>query len=136
MNRSGVVVAGVLLVVGLLGCVLPEEPSAPTATPTPRAGPVGPLLKPAFLYPEPHRLIDRVGKVVDLKTDLGVGRESRSVFVPRTGEGYFVLLENAALGELEEHTRHGEKLVKVSGTVTVYDGRNYLLLTRWVRQEY
>ncbi len=134
MKRSGTMLAGVLLVVGLLGCVLPEEPSAPTPAPT--AEPVGPLLKPALLYPESHRLIDRVGRVVDLKTDLGVGRENRSVFVPQTGEGYFVLLENAALGELEEYTRHGEKLVKVSGTVTVYDGRNYFLLTRWARREY
>lgn len=135
MNRSPVVAAGVLVLVGLVGCVLPEQ-GAPAPPPRPAGEALGPLLRPVTLYPERFRVLDQVGKVVDLQTDLGVGREHRSVFVPQTGQGYFILLENAALGELEKYTRHGEKLVKVSGTVSVYQERNYLLLTRWARQEY
>jgi len=136
MRRRPVVVAGVLVLVGLMGCVLPEG-TAPSPRPTPPAGEaLGPVLRPVALFPEGRRVIDWVGKVVDLETDLGVGGEHRSVFVPQTGQGYFILLENAALEELEKHTRHGEKLVKVSGTVSLYQGRNYLLLSRWQRQEY
>jgi hypothetical protein len=42
----------------------------------------------------------------------------------------------AQLEDLEKYTRHGEALVKVSGTVTLYQGRNYLLLSQLSRQEY
>lgn len=133
--RSRVMVAAVLAVWVLSGCVLPEAKPPPEP---PRAGgpALGALLKPAALYPEKYRVIEWLGKVVDLKADLGVGQEHRSVFIPQTGEGYFVLLENAALEDLEKYTRHGEKVVKVTGTVTLYEGRNHLLLDRWARQEY
>jgi len=117
------------------GCVLPEE-TEPTPAPPPSGEALGPLLKPVAVYPERYRVVEWVGKVVDLATDLGVGQEHRSVFIPQTGQGYFILLENVVLEQLEKHTRHGEQLVKLSGTVTAYDGRNYLLLSRWARQEY
>jgi len=133
-RRAALTVAVALMTWGLVGCVLPETP--PTPAPSPGAEAVGPLLKPESVYPEKYRVIEWIGKVVDLKTDLGVGEEHRSVFVPQTGQGYFILLENAALEDLEKYTRHGEKMVKVTGTVSLYQGRNYLLLSRWARQEY
>ena len=135
-RRVKTAVAVVLAVWMLGGCVLPEAASPPAPPPEPAGAALGPLLKPAVLYPEKYRIIEWQGKVVDLKADLGVGREHRSVFVPQTGEGYFILLENAVLEDLEQYTRHGEKVVKVTGTVTRYGGRNYLLLSRWARQEY
>lgn len=133
-QRTMAVVA--VLVAGwwLDGCVLPET-AQPAPAPTTRQA-IAPLLKPMTLYPEKSVVIEEVGKVVALKTDLGVGEVDRPVFVPQAGTGYFVLLENALLEDLEKYTRHGEELVKVSGTVTLYQGRDYLLLSRWSRQEY
>jgi len=133
--RATVAVVAAVAAWGLGGCVLPEGERATLPT-TSTGEALGPLLKPTAVYPEKYRVVEWVGKVVDLRDDLGVGRESRSVFVPQTGQGYFILLENAALGELEKYTRHGEKVVKVTGTVTLYGDRNYLLLGRWTRQEY
>lgn len=137
MMRCSATVAVVVALAawGLGGCVLPEG-ERPTTAAAPRGEAVGPLLKPSAVYPEKYRIVEWVGKVVDLKDDLGVGWERRSVFVPQTGQGYFILLENAALAELEKYTRRGEKVVKVTGTVTLYADRNYLLLGRWTRQEY
>jgi len=85
----------------------------------------------AGLLREDSRLINIKGKIMDLKTDLKKSVYSRSAFVPKNGPGYFILLENRNLEEIEEITRHGEKEILVSGTVTVYNGRNYLLLTRY-----
>jgi hypothetical protein len=133
-HRAMVVTAVLVLDWGLGGCVLPET-AQPTPPPTAREA-LAPLLQPVTLYPERAVIIEQVGKVVALKTDLGVGEEDRAVFVPVTGTGYFILLENALLEDLQKYTRHGEELVKVSGTVTLYQGRNYLLLSRWSRQEY
>ena len=133
-HRAMAVTAVLVLGWGLGGCALPEtQQPAPPAT-TKEA--LAPLLKPIAVYPEKARVVEEVGKVVALATDLGVGDEDRSVFVPQTGTGYFILLENALLEDLQKYTRHGEELVKVSGTVTLYQGRNYLLLSRWSRQEY
>ena len=134
-HRATVTVVAALAVWMLAGCVLPEG-EAPK-TPTRATGEaLGPLLKPSAIYPEKYRVVEWVGKVVDLKDDLNVSQDHRSVFIPQTGQGYFILLENSALADLEECTRHGETVVKVSGTVSLYQGRNYLQLTRWARQEY
>jgi len=136
MTRGPSLVLLVLILPGIAGCVLPEQPpQAPTAQAENEEA-LGSLLKPVTVYPERYREWERIGKVVDLGADLGVGQSHRSVFVPQDGQGYFILLENSQLEELEKYTRHGEKLVKVSGTVTLYDGRNYLLISRWARQEY
>jgi len=134
-HRATLAVVAALALWMLVGCVLPE--GVAPKTPTPATGEaLGPLLKPMAIYPEKYRVVEWVGKVVDLKDDLGVSQDHRSVFIPQTGQGYFILLENSALEELEQATRHGETVVKVSGTVSLYQGRNYLQLSRWARQEY
>ena len=83
------------------------------------------------LLREDSRLINIKGKIMNLKADLRTSEYSRSAFVPKNGPGYFILLENRNLEEIEEITSHGEKEVIVSGTVTVYKGMNYLLITRY-----
>jgi len=106
----------------------PAEPAAPDAKPAPDKAPV--LLK------ENTRLIDRTGRILCLRDDLGVGTVPRSVFQPNGELGYFILLENAELQKLEDQTRHGEREVRISGTVTEYRGQNFLLLTRvFVRRD-
>ena len=95
----------------------------------------GPSGEAAEGKPEPlredTRLINVKGKIMDLKSDLKKSDYSRSAFVPKNGPGHFILLENRNLEEIEQITRHGEKEVIVSGTVTAYKGKNYLLLTRY-----
>ena len=82
------------------------------------------------LLREDTRLVNVKGKIMDLKYDLDKSDRSRSAFVPKNSPGYFILLENRNLEKIEEITKRGEKEVLVSGTVTVYKGKNYLLLTR------
>lgn len=106
---------------------LGEARRSPGGTiPLPRA----PLLK------ENTRLIDVEGVILDLKDDLKKSPVSRPVFQPREGLNYFILLENLLLQKVIGETAHGERPVRVRGTVTIYGGRNYLLLD-WaaVKQE-
>ena len=128
----------VLVVAGLSGLLWaqasaqPEsdKPAAPEAAKPeqPRIGDV--------LLRENTRLIDRTGRILCLRDDLGIGNVARSVFQPKGELGHFILLENGFLEKLEAQTRHGERDVKISGTVTEYRGRNYLLLTRvFVRRD-
>lgn len=87
------------------------------------------------LLREDTRLIDRRGRVVSYQLDV-LGEPTptpndRSAFVCVDDGQVFILLENKKLEDLERITRRGEKVVKVSGTLTTYNGKNYLLLTRF-----
>ena len=107
--------------------VAPDAPVSPGGVvPLPRA----PLLK------ENSRLIDVEGLILDMRDDLKVSPVHRAVFQPKDGLGYFVLLENALLEKTLRQTAHGERAVRVRGTVTLCSGKNYLLLD-WaaVKQE-
>jgi hypothetical protein len=84
--------------------------------------PKAPLLK------ENTRLVDVEGLVLDLVDDLKVGSVHRAVFQPRDGLGYYILLENNMLEKLLRQTAHGERPVKIRGTITVFRAQNYLLL--------
>jgi len=96
-----------------------RPPMSPGGTvPLPRA----PLLK------EDTRLIDVEGLILDMKDDLKASPVHRAVFQPKDGLGYFVLLENSVLEKALVETSHGERPVRVRGTVTLCVGRNYLLL--------
>lgn len=119
-----VLVLGTVGVSGLLWAQAEQEPAEDQVT-----EPQAPRTK-AVLLRENTRLIDRTGRILCLRDDLNVGNVARSVFQPRGELGYFILLENKYLETLEAQTRHGERDVKVSGTVTEYRGKNYLLLTR------
>lgn len=102
-----------------------DTPPAPAAESKPGETPaVPPMLK------ENTRLIDRTGRILSLSADLGVGTIPRSVFQPSGELGYYILLENKLLEKVEAQTRHGERDVKISGTVSEYRGQNFLLLTR------
>lgn len=96
-----------------------ETPKSPGGTVSlPRA----PLLK------ENSRLIDVEGLVLDMKDDLKTSPVHRWVFQPRDGLGYFTLLENTLLEKTLAETAHGERPVRVRGTITLCRGKNYLLL--------
>ena len=97
----------------------PKGPRSPGGTiPLPRA----PLLK------ENSRLIDVEGLIVDLKDDLKASPVNRAVFQPTDGLGYFILLENTLLEKTLRETAHGERPVRVRGTITLFQGKNYLML--------
>jgi len=81
-------------------------------------------------YPENARLIDRLGRIYCLYEELGVYKEHRWAFKPQGEERYYVVLENKSLEELEKVSGDGRLEVRISGTLTLYRGVNYLLVTR------
>ena len=128
--RSCVICLMLLALVGLVAAQATDKPAtdtpvAPAAETKPGEAPTPPpMLK------ENTRLIDRTGRILSLSADLGVGTIPRSVFQPSGELGYYILLENKLLEKVEAQTRHGERDVKISGTVSEYRGQNFLLLTR------
>lgn len=106
----------------------PKEKPAPELGPAPKS-PGGSIVLPRkALLKENTRLIDVEGLVLDLKVDLNASPVSRAIFQPRDGSGYFILLENALLEKTLAETAHGERPVKVRGTVSIFRGKNYLML--------
>jgi len=99
-----------------------DDPFKPGAPPR-REGPSG-------LIAEGKRLFNREGR-------LEMDKIGRSVFVFDSGDPPMYLLENSWREFLEEQTGHATKLARwrISGLVTVYGKRNYLLLTKCVRIE-
>jgi len=97
----------------------PEGPRSPGGV---VAIPRAPVLK------ENTRLVDVEGLILDMKDDLKVSVVSRAAFQPKDGLGYFILLENELLEKTLTQTAHGERPVRVRGTVTRFRGRNYLQL--------
>lgn len=114
---------------GLAGVLWAQDGATAAKPPQNAVQPEGPKAETGLLR-ENTRLIDREGRILCLKCDLNTGTVHRSVFQPRDGQGYLVLLENKYLEKVEDETRHGERDVMVSGTVTEYRGQNFLLLTR------
>jgi len=93
--------------------------AAPVLVPTPVAEPpVGRTLR------ERSRLLDRQGIVVRTGT--------RLQFAPADGLAPMTLLENRMLERVEQLLRHASRSpeLQISGLVTEYHGRNFLLLTR------
>jgi len=86
--------------------------------------------EPSGLLAEGKRLFNREGR---LETD----KIGRSLFVFDSGDPPMYLLENSWREFLEGRSAHGTKLARwrISGLVTVYGKRNYLLLTKCVRIE-
>jgi len=89
---------------------------------------------PKRIYPEATRLIDRKGRVVIYEMDV-LGEQTykpwfRSAFVGDTDKDVFILLENRILEKLEKVAGRGRLPVEVTGTLSEYKGRNYLLLSR------
>jgi len=84
--------------------------------------------KPTDVLQEGKRLFDREGR-------LEVDPLGRSFFVFDSGDKPMQLLENSWREMLETATARGAKYGRwrISGIVTVYEGKNYLLLTRVVR---
>lgn len=110
---------------------IPDMSAAPFPTPTrPRMSPG--VRRPTRqssspdLLPEDKRLIDREGRVIRE----GAG----TVFVFDNGDTPIVLLPNRKLQRLEDLSDYGRKLMRfrVSGRVTEYRGRNYLLASKVV----
>lgn len=88
---------------------------------------------------ENTRLLDRRGRIVNYQLDvLGeptATKNDRSAFVSIDDNRTFILLENRKLEALERITRRGEKVIKLSGTLQTYRGKNYLLITRYQVRE-
>ena len=104
-------------------------PMAPVPAPAVAPAPVlvsyaGAPAPPVRTLRERSRLLDRRGTV---KVSAG-----RLQFVPADGAPAMVLLENHLLERVEQLLRHGpgSPELQISGLVTEYRGRNYLLLTR------
>ena len=81
-------------------------------------------------YPENARFINGLGRLFCLYEELGVYKEHRWAFKPLLSDRYFVVLENKKCEELEKLSQDGVREVRVSGTLTLYRGVNYLLVTR------
>jgi len=101
----------------------------PKPTTQPAKTPIAPR-EPENLLPEYARVVDREGVVV--RKAVGLEGGIRTVFRSADEKLELVLLENRYLEALENATDYGRKGAKLrlSGTVTVYRGVNYLLLTR------
>ncbi len=84
----------------------------------------------ADVVPEDSRLIDRAGRVHSLKDYLPASEADRPLFVLKAGGDTYIILENQNLEHIERAGRRGQREVAISGTLTVYRGKNYLLLTR------
>ena len=138
MHRIRLTLAGPIALVltgGLLLAAEPDKPEAPkpaAKTSDAKADDKAPIAKPADtrLHPEGEELVDVVGRIESMKLDIRKDEPERSVFRPTDGRGYFILLENSLLQRIQSLSRNGELQVKVSGVVTEYNGRNYLLLRR------
>ena len=98
--------------------------------PTTRPARAIPPREPENLLPEQARLVDREGTI--LRKAVGTTGAIRTVFRSADEKLELVLLENRYLEALENATDFGKKSarLRISGTVTVYRGVNYLLLTR------
>lgn len=134
MHRIRLTLAGLIALVltgGFLFAADPEKPEAPKSADKPSDA-KAPIAKPADtrLHPEGEELVDVVGRIESMKLDIRKDEPERSVFRPTDGRGYFILLENSLLQRIQSLSRNGELQVKVSGVVTEYNGRNYLLLRR------
>ncbi len=108
---------------------IPESKLMPQPSTRPAARPIAPR-EPENLLPEYARLVDREGTV--LRKAVGPEGGIRTVFRSADEKLELVLLENRYLEALENATDYCRKAAKlrVSGTITVYRGVNYLLLTR------
>jgi len=113
---------------GDTGRKIPDSKLMPKAEP--KAADAPPPPEPENLLPEYARLVDREGTVI--RKAVGAEGGIRTVFRSADEKLELVLLENRYLETLEDVTDHGRKAAKlrVSGTVTVYRGANYLLLSR------
>ena len=92
----------------------------------------------AAVLPEDTRMIDQQGLlvVVEMKDRRSGETSRRLAFEPRASGGPFILLENSKLEKIEKEAPVGSGIeIRVSGTLTKYKGRNYLLLTRAKRVE-
>ena len=97
-----------------------------TVAPAPVLVPYAPGKAPARARTlrERSRLLDRDGVVIRAV--------NRLRFVPADGGAPMVLLENQLLERVEQLLRHANRTpgLQISGIVTEFHGRNYLLLTR------
>jgi hypothetical protein len=92
-----------------------------------KAGPVPVRTAPPDVIEEGKRLFNREGM-------LQMDSIGRAMFAFNSGDKPMYLLENSWREYLESVTEQGTKKARwrVSGIVTVYGGRNYLLLTKIV----
>jgi hypothetical protein len=110
---------------------LPDLPPAPDATSG--AAAVAPDVPPQRVMREGSLLLDRIGRL----TPAADGKSFELTLDADNGNGLadppLVLLPNRKLMQLEDQVQnsYADQKLRVSGEVTEYRGRNYLLLQRW-----
>jgi len=105
-----------------------QIPAIPEVGTDPYKAGIGPArTAPADVIEEGKRLFNREGR-------LEMDPLGRSMFAFNSGDKPMYLLENSWREYLEKVTDQGTKKARwrVSGIITVYGGRNYLLLTKLV----
>jgi hypothetical protein len=110
---------------------LPDLP--PAADATSGAGAVAPDVPPQRVLREGTLLLDRIGRL----TPAADGKTFELTLEADGGNGLadppLVLLPNRRLMQLEDQVLNSyqDQKIRVSGEITEYRGRNYLLLQRW-----
>ena len=105
--------------------------SRPTTQPTSRGSTTQPTTAPATVYlPEKALVVDRVGRLIHNEKgepEFAFDAEPNGVKPPP-----MVILPNQNLMQMEEAggRAHREVLFRVTGLVTIYRDRNYILLQR------
>ena len=111
--------------------IRPTAPQAPQTDVTSGPGAVAPGASLQPLIREGTLLLDRVGRLT--RAGSGVWEFTLDADGSALADPPLVLLPNSKLSQLEDavRTSYRDMKVRVSGEVTEYRGRNYLLLGRW-----
>jgi hypothetical protein len=91
--------------------------------------------KPKTTIGGPRKIIEEGKRIFNREGRVGQDDHKQTVFAFGAGEGSILLLENSWRDFLETTTDFGKKDAhwRVSGLVTVYGHKNYLLITKCVR---
>ena len=91
--------------------------------------------KPKTTIGEPRKILEEGKRIFNREGRVGQDEHKQTVIAFGSGEGSILLLENSWRDFLETTTDFGKKDAhwRVSGLVTVYGHKNYLLITKCVR---
>jgi len=110
---------------------LPDLP--PANDTTSGAGAIAPNVPPQRVIREGTLLLDRIGRLTPAADGKSFELTLESDSGTALADPPLVLLQNRKLMQLEDQVKNSytDQKVRVSGEVTEYRGRNYLMLQRW-----